>query len=346
MSLATRTLLVLALGALAPTAVAQNSEKPDLFLAGWLDEQLDRDLAGALLRYEQVASDETRPKSQRALARARLGERHWMAGRRQDLLGTYQALARLGIDPRNPIAADSITAMGQLSKQFRDALEKPASNERERALGRLRQGLADYLKGAQRPGRRRAVTLRPLVLRVVQIERQPTERVEDQELRKLNQRWLEALEQGQLRTAARLRQQINQKRNQLPARDASILQRTRGRRMAWITETHLRNETELAERRERMLFPMPRQQENVVTRRMRRLRQHRTTDKQRRDALTVVRQRIQQIASRPAISQWEREVLEELDAHLGEHADKDDDVMEALELVARLPYRYELLRTR
>jgi hypothetical protein len=166
--------------------------------------------------------------------------------------------------------------------------------------------------------------------------------VEDQELRELRLRRLKALEQGKLATARQLLQQINQRRNQLPSRDISIVRRTRGKRMAWITELHLRNETEKALRRERMLFSLPRPQQNQVQRQLVFLRR-RATEEERRRALTIVRQRVRQAVGRPAISQWEREVLLELEARLGQYAE-DDEVMEALELTARLPYRHELLR--
>ncbi len=335
---------LLAAAAAAQTRMPVNPDKHNLFLAAWLAEQLDRDAPAALELYRRAAKDTTQASSQRALALARLGELQSMRGRAEDLQQTYRALAGLGIDPRNPIASSHVAAMGRLSKQFQDALQEPEDNERDRALRRARQRLWDYLDRARRAGRnpRRAVTLRPLVQRVVQHERRPREQVEDQELQELRQQRLKALEQGNQSTARQLLQQINQKRNQLPSRNVSIVQRTRGKRMAWITELHLRNETEKAQRRERMLFSLPRAQENQVKRQLRFLRR-RATEGQRQQALTIVRHRVRQVAERPAISQWEREVLGELDTRLGEYAE-NDEVMEALELIARLPYRHELLQ--
>jgi len=343
---ALRTLVLLTPGVvapavLAPAAVAQKPEPDNKFLAGWLEEQLSRDVPAAVALYLQAADDETLPRSQRALALARLGEQHWMQGRGKKLDATYQALAGLGIDlgdRGNPIPADRVQGLGHLSKQFREALGKPAGKDRNEELGRLRRELDNYLERLRRQSRnpRRAITLRPLLQRVVQHERQPRDQVEDKELQALREQRLKAVQRGDQVAATRLLQQINQKRNPPPGR-------MRGKRMAWLTELHLRNDTENALRRERMLFRLRRGQEREVVNQMRFFRR-RATEEQGVEALRVVRLRVQDIAGRPATSQWEREVLDELDAQLWEHA-RNDEVMEALELVARLPYRYELLQS-
>ena len=175
---------LLAAAAAAQTRIPTGVEQPHLFLAAWLTEQLDRDAPAAIELYRQAAKDTTQTSSQRALALARLGELQSMRGHRKDLQQTYRTLAGLGIDPRNPIPPTHVAAMGRLSKQFQAALAKPEGSQRDQALGRARQRLDDYLTRAQRAGRnrRRAVTLRPLVQRVVQHERRPRQRVEDQEL--------------------------------------------------------------------------------------------------------------------------------------------------------------------
>lgn len=338
--------LLLLLPGLAATLPAQ---KPDPFLEGWLEELLSRDVATALDRYRKAAEDNTLPRSQRALAVARLGDQHWLQGRTDELETTYRSLAGLGIDlgidRGEPFPADGARELGRLSKQFREALAKPAGKARDEDLGRLRRELDDYLDRIQPRGRNRrpAITPHPLVQRVVLHERRPREPVENKELQTLQAKRLKALQQGNVEQARQLLQEINEKQNQLPARNASILQRMKGKRMAWITELHLRNQSENARQRERMLFHLYPWQDRAVKRTMAFLRRPRTTDEQRLQALLSVRRRVQQIADRPAISQWEREVLDELDARLGEHA-RNDELMEALELVERLPYRYELLQ--
>lgn len=342
-------LLTLATPVLGQVGVPHATDKPDLFLAGWLKEQLSRDIPGAVALYQQAAADGTCARSQRTLALARLGEQHWIRGRSQQLESVYQSLAGLGIDlgadRGDPIPAEHLNALGQLSKQFQRTLAKPAGKDRDEELGRLRRALDDYLGRVQRqaPNPRRRIMPRPLLQRVVQQEQQPRGPAEDEELQSLRKRRLKALEQGNHVAARKIQQQINQKRYQLPARDVPIMQRMRGKRMAWLTELHLRNETENARKRERMLFRLPQRQRKAVNNEMRFLRHRSTTDQQRLHALDIVRQRVQHIAARPSSSQWERDVLHELDAQLAEHA-QHDEVMEALELVARLPYRYELLQ--
>jgi hypothetical protein len=332
--------------ALATTLPAQ---QPDLFTEGWLTELLTRDVKTARTSYEKAANNDTLPRSQRALAMARLGELHSIRGRSTELQATYRSLAGLGIDlgidRGEPFPAHRVQDLGQLSKRFGETLARPAGKGREEQLGRLRQELSRYLDKIrdQNRTRRRAITPHPLLQRVVLHERQPREPVENKELQALLGQRLKALQQGDLEKARQLLLEINTRRTQLPARNISILQRMRGKRMAWITEMHLRNETENARARERMLFRLPRWQERAVNQQMARLGLRKTTDEQRLQALLSVRRRVQQIAERPAISQWEREVLDELDARLAEHA-RNEELMEALELVARLPYRYELLQ--
>ncbi len=330
-------------------------DKRNLFLAGWLEEQLTRDTPAALALYEKAAADANRSRRQRVLALARLGEQHWIEGRDKELQATYQSLAGLGIDlgsdRGNPIPSDHIQALAELSARFRQALDGPAGRDREQQLAHLRTELGKALARIRVQSRnpRLSITPNPLLQRVVQYERQPRKPAQDKQLATLYEARLKALQHGDHVAARQLQQQINQRRSQLPPRNIAIHQQMRGKRMAWITELHLRavsvEETQNAQQRESMIFELPPWQEIAVERRMQHLRLQSTTDEERLRALEIAQLRVEYIADRDAISQWEREVLNELAERLEEHA-RHDEVLEALELVARLPYRYELLQPR
>ena len=304
--------LVLALALTAAGAPAQdeNGQRSQLF-AGWTAELMRRDFAAARAAYEKCAASPSESREHRAVALARLVELDRSQGREQAARRHAAALRELVAVPWRQLPAPPRLPR----REFERALAMPSGTERERTLSQLRaRVLGVGWQDGRRSGQRRLV---PAVIQHLQ-------EAESAAMRALRDELKVARERGDRRRALELRAEM--RRLSPPSRRGDQRRQWNRRMRVMITRKLLQGQEREAERFQRVLLGDRSQSAPS------------TPDTDPGAVLTAAQQGLAVLLTQRGIVREERKVLEDLAEKL-DAMRRDGQLLEAVGLIGRLPYR-------